>query len=252
MVATTSLYYEDIIFSITDTGVSLAGITTPVTTGCSTCTQMPVDMFFDHNLTNPSVLKNFLFRNNLSLDATQEMYYSDRLSNWVCNQHFYGVSDDNSNDETWRFTFEFACTDTIAGETASPVVKFSMLIVRHNQGTGVTSQTRLLITIPPVSFCKYINNFKTSFTMNINTHTLLVTNSANIVIQSIIISDKIGIFSSSFWASNPILTIKLHKAGVTSAVARKDISNILPQNTTLIGEDIQTILGLPQSPYLIQ
>jgi hypothetical protein len=251
VVATVAMEFQEIVFG--ESGDPLGPLTTRVVTGCGTCDAMPIDLFLDHELASPGLFRNFLMRNGFKIPKSIELYHSARQDAWVGNLHYSGFSDDNLTTESWRFTFEFSCTNDIAGDnTGSPVIKFAMLVVRKNLVNGIDEDTRLFMVLPPVDFCAYIRNFKMNFGFTLNLDTLLVVNDAGLIPQSVLLKDNIGMFSSQFFDRNPNLPFRLSRVATTSTVGRLDISPIFPKPDTVAGEEVQTILGLRPSPVLIE
>jgi hypothetical protein len=142
-----------------------------------------------------------------------------------------GTGDTNTGSlESWRFTFEWACLDQIAGsEYGSFSWKFSMLVVRKNESTGLDFDTRAMVVFPPDLVCSGIQNLGFDFSFSINTMTKFVSNDLDIVPTSVLLTDNIGLFKSRSFAKTPKFNIRLSKSDVLAVVQRQDIYPIFPQ-----------------------
>jgi len=200
-------------------------------TSCGSCDSMPVVLYLFHNLSNENVLVNYMQRNGLELPNPLPMHYSLRLQSWVANFHMTGTSDDNlGSTETWRFSFEWACVNSFGGdELGSSSWKFSMLVVRKNEFSGIDFDTRTVVIFPPEQICLTSQNLGFDFSFKLNTVTKFVSNDSDVVPNMTLLTDNIGLFKSKFWAKNPNFTIRLSKGIATNAVQRQDIYPIFPQ-----------------------
>lgn len=220
------------VFSGSDTGPALDLPPDSTGTACGTCDSMPTLLYLHYNLApNDNILTNFMHRNGLELPNPLPMHYSSRLQSWVANHHMIGTGDTNMGTlESWRFTFEWACLNEIAGsEFGSPSWKFSMLVVRKNEATGLDYDTRSMTVFPPDQLCSGSQNLGFDFSFSINTATKFVGNDLEIVPSSVLLTDNIGLFKSKFWTKNPKFNIRLSKSDVATAVQRQDIYPIFPQ-----------------------
>jgi hypothetical protein len=200
-------------------------------TNCGSCNSMPTVLYFHHNIAKDNILTSYMQRNGLELPNPLPMHYSSRLQSWVANFHMLGTGDDNrGSNESWRFTFEWACLGEIAGgESGSPSWKFSMLVVRKNEASGLDYDSRMMIVFPPDQVCSGIQNLGFDFSFSLNTVTEFVSNDMDIVPTLVLLTDNIGLFKSKFWTQNPKFNIRLSKSNVSTVVQRQDIYPIFPQ-----------------------
>ena len=215
---------------------TLAGVTNTVATACGTCDAFPYELYLENNFSNPGLLGNFLQRNGFEFSTLIPMIYSSRSNSWVGYQHFQGMSDDNKNDENWRFQFEFGCTNSPFGQedaTSSPVLKFSILVTRKNLGTNYASDTRIIIVFSSADVCDIVRNFKNDFVFSLNTKTTYINNPNGITPLSVLLNDKIGLFKSTFWTTNPNLSFRMSATNFFSQSENKNISQIIPSQPTL-------------------
>jgi hypothetical protein len=210
-----------------------------VETACGTCIAFPLNLYIEDNLENPSIFANFLRRNAFEMPDLMKVSYSNRLEFWSQSQHFTGLSTDSSAEELWRVQYEFGCTSNYDGETGSyPLLKFSILITKKNLTTNATSDTKVLVYLPPEQVCNIIRNFSQDLIFQVNVRTQNLTNINNITAESVLIMDNIGIFSSTYWASNPNLEIRITAIDTTTTVNTVDIFPIFPTNPVVFsGEE---------------
>jgi hypothetical protein len=201
---------------------------------CSTCDNMPTIIYMHHNIGNSSIFDNFLSRNGLKFPNPMPLHYSSRLGGWLGNYHLSGVGDDNlNNQESWRFVFEWACLDEIAGETLSDSYKLSLLVVRKNLATNVDLETRIVLVFSPEPICKGIRNLNSDFSLSFNVKTNYVSNNFDILPNSVLFLDKINLFKSSYWSNYPNFKVRLSNNELKSDLSRKNIISLVPEDTPL-------------------
>jgi len=233
---TTYIANLEAVFGAGTDGPDLDLPTSVIGTTCGSCDSIPVVLNLFHNLANESILMNYLQRNGLEFPNPLPMHYSARLQSWVANFHMTGTSDDNlGNIESWRFSFEWSCVSSFGGdELGSSSWKFSMLAVRKNEFSGVDFDTRALIIFPPEQICLTNQNLGFDFSFKFNTATKFVSNDSDIVPNTTLLTDGIGLFKSRFWARNPNFTIRLSRSNVATNVQRQDIYPIFPREPATI------------------
>lgn len=237
---TGSLDAQEWVFTVTDVSNPIVTPTGTIATACGTCSAMPNQFYLQHNIENPSIFYNFLIRNKLSMPKLLPMLFNERLGAWVSHLHFVGISDDNANDESWRFSFEFGCPDEVGGESLGRGgIKFSLTVVRKNLVTGIDFDTRILILFPADDFCASIRNFADDFVFQLDTKTTYVSTDRLVVPQSVLLYDKIGLFKSTYWTANPSLRIRMSSSSTLVTTDRKDISGIFPSSQTLLGRGLE-------------
>lgn len=251
-IVTVSLPLEEPVFATTDALPEIPSNNDAIVTSCATCNALPINLFLTHNLTVPGLFYNFLQRNNLKIPQAIQMSYSPTQVAWIATLQYKGITEANSTLDNWRLVFEFACTDYISGEyTGNPVIKFSMTVNKKNLTTNKSAETKFMMTLPPVGFCASVNNFRNTFNWLFNFPTQYVRNSANLTVQSLIYYDNIGMFSSKQWMMYPNLSFTILRDPVGPGNSFYDLSPIVPQPTPVLGRNIESILGLPPSPYIV-
>ena len=236
MVMTASVEDVEAVFGVGSSAPAL--ILPPQITGtiCGSCTSMPVNLYLFSNIATQNILTSYMARNGLSLPNPLTMHYSARTLSWAAHYHMNGTSNDNSSAENWRFSFEWGCTSSIDGDNlGSNVWRFSALIVRKNQNSGINFDTRFLVVFPPDNMCDNPqNNLGFNFSFSTNTATDLVTNSFNIVPHLVLLTDNIGLFNSSYWSQSPNLNITLSQNKASpKTLPRQNIYPIFPQAAIL-------------------
>lgn len=230
---TTSIEDVEVVFSATESEISLDLPSQFVTTAC--CPNMPLLLYCHHNIFNKSVLTSFAQRNGLELPSPIILHYSSRSDSWIGHYHMLGQGDDNlGRQESWRFTFEWACTRIIAGDDlGNSTWKFSMLVVRKNEASGLDFDTRAMVVFPYDQICLPTQNLEFDFSFRLNTVTKFINNDSDIVPEIVLLTDNIGLFKSSFWTRTPNFNVRLSKSSLSKSVARQDISSIFPAQPAL-------------------
>lgn len=233
----TGLPFEEIIFGEpTITTASLLLPTGIVTTACGSCDAMPLNIYMQHNLANAGVLNNFLIRNGLTFSNVLQLSYNSNLSMWVAVQHFNGIADDNANTETWRFTFDLDCTNEVAGEsTGASVIKFGVTVTRKNNYTNVVYDSRIMILLPSIDTCNFIRNFYTDLNISLNTKTNYILNDAQVVPDTVILYDKIGMFATTYWNKNPEILLRFSRQNMEIKYDRRNIGSLFPKAVSYRG-----------------
>lgn len=234
MLVTTTIE-ENVVFTIQDNLPSIIPPSNSTATGCATCGAMPLQIFLQNNLNNPSILYNFLQRNGYTFPNIITMNYNARLETWVSQLHYAGISD----NESWRFSFEMGCvTEYGAESTGTPAIKFAISIMKKNIDTNTDYDTRIIVLFPSIEFCSTINNFLEDFPFSIDIKAFFVNAPNSIAPITVLVYDKIGIFSSTYWASNPNLNLRLSSTSSSTIEEKLDITSFLPKQNTLIAQGL--------------
>jgi hypothetical protein len=104
-----------------------------------------------------------------------------------------------------------------------------MLVVRKNEFSGIDFDTRNVVIFPPEQICLTNQNLGFDFSFKFNTITKFVSSDSDIVPDTTLLTDNIGLFKSKFWAKTPNFTIRLSRGNTSTAVQRQDIYPIFPQ-----------------------
>jgi hypothetical protein len=217
-----SLVEESAIFATDPTANSILPLSGSILTLCGNCTSMPRIINVFTNLDSANVLSSFLLRNGLSLPSFFTAYYNQKFNSWVSNYHVTGIGE-NGLDESWRFTVEWSCTNNIYGEDlTSDYWKFSLLVVQKNN--SFSYDTRILIIFPPTGVCNQVPNTYFDFSFYLNTLTNYVGSDAQTTVDSIVLSDGIGLFKSKTWITNPNFEVDLNVSSSINSTQYQTIS----------------------------
>lgn len=189
------------------------------------CDSIPSILYLNYNLENGNILREFLLRNGLALPEIVSLFYDKRYGSWKNSLHFKGVAN-NQGEEIWNFVFEWACTDTYAGEDLdSNVWKFSLLITRKN--TQADFDTRIVAVFPAEQICYDANLFGLDFDFTLDTKTQFIKIDGNLLVDILTFHDEIGLFSSKYWSKNK-LEINIREHRVIEDLEITDINSIIP------------------------
>src|SRR5690606_12863512 len=115
-----------------------------VVTACG-CGTTPLTLRLDHTLIKNNSLSDFIRRNRLSLDKSLVLRYRSSGDSWQCHTHLMGTGV-SGHQERWLVRMEFACIDELNGDIlGTNQWKFSMFITRADLGTGLDTETKLLV-----------------------------------------------------------------------------------------------------------
>jgi hypothetical protein len=193
--------------------------TSLVKTACD-CPSLPTKIWMSHNLSQANKLKDFLYRNALTLDNNLPLYYDANNQSWFSNLNWSGLSRDGVTTEVWNIIFEWACTGQIAGQDlGSPVWKFGAYFNVRNVDNNTASNTRILMTFSRQGPCV---NGELDFTMNLNTNTMIGDSDPEVEIGNVLLIDHIGIFNSTYWTKNPKFRVK-----ITTLEAPEPVRNVV-------------------------
>lgn len=201
-----------------------------INTSCA-CDPTPNRLQMSHNINATSQLKDFLFRNELSLPSQLNLIYNQRDNTWRSTRHFKGTGS-NAN-EKWSILFEWICNlNPVSGidEEDGPATpderywKFSVLVKRDIDGN--VRESRVLYTFPAESAC---DNNQLRFSFRINTNTKSVVAPTNLQVGDSIIYDGLGLFSGRDWQKKPNILINIFEQDLPSETPTVDIQPIFPE-----------------------
>lgn len=227
----TELSFLEMVFGAGISNDNLVLPTQTVATACGSCDSMPRTIYMFQNIANNNVFTKYLFRNGLDMPNPFILTYSNRLRCWTANVNLTGLSDDNvGTRENWRFSFEWSCVNNYAGyELGSSSWKFGFIASRANLDTGIDFETRCIVIFPPGILCDSTQNLNFDFSFDLNTKTNLVTNNLDIIPNTILLTDQIGLFKSNYWKLNPNLSFRFSKKNRLNETKRQNIYPIFPQ-----------------------
>lgn len=179
------------------------------------CGSIPVKLYLNNNITNSSILKTYLKRNNLTLSNDIDLTYNDVGKSWRYNAYLNSVN----NSEKWMVVYEWSCSEL----DSLNVWNLSISISRKLN--GIKKITNLSFLFDQTDPC---NNEKIDFNFNFNTNTKNIVSPIGLNILKYIIKDDIGLFKDKEWLNTSLLKIKLSETQSVNSVPKKDIFSIFP------------------------
>lgn len=164
------------------------------------CSDLPMFLILNHGLYNANILKEFLKRNNLSLEDSVTIRYKSRSNSWQTVKHLNGFGTDGILIEKWNILFDLCCFEDV-GDSYWKLLMSIKRIISNNEDF----ETKFLLDIPNNVSC--VNN---NLNMNIKydsfSDDFYVNNN---LLASTLNYDEIGLFKSRFWTNNPNFVIKI-------------------------------------------
>lgn len=193
------------------------------------CEGLPLKLRLAHNFGNCDILSSFLNRNSLRLPPLIDLTYRRLIEGWQGNYHFLGKADE-ATKEKWDFSITWGCIKEAFGVLNSPLFKLGVYILRRNTVTLQDSDSRIVVLFNTSKLCQTFKRDGVNLSLKINTQrkTVAVEDLAANV-ESVTVSDGIGLFRSPSWRANPILKLKLQELGAIPTEARYDIAPIFPK-----------------------
>jgi hypothetical protein len=192
------------------------------------CGPLALSLILSHNLSNSTIISNFMKRNGLNFPSNVSLRYRSGDSSWRSVLHFAGRGSDGFFMEDWTIVFEFAC--------GSDAWKFSFSATVRNKSRN-EGRTNFSIEIPTSEICT--EGRSTNIRLNINSgqfesstgKKLLVTDKNSrqtttkisrsvdcyvngILNDYVVYYDNLDFFKNSYWSKIP-LEITINPAGAT-------------------------------------
>ena len=182
------------------------------------CGPLALSLMLSHNLSNSTVISNFMKRNGLKIPSNIPLRYRSGDSSWRSVLHFVGRGSDGFFMEDWTVVFEFAC--------GSDAWKFSFSTTVRNESRN-EGRTNFSIEIPTSQICT--EGRSTNIKLNINSgqfasstgKKLLATDALSrkittkisrsvdcyvngILNDFVVYYDNLDLFKNSYWSSIPL------------------------------------------------
>lgn len=198
-----------------------------VVSSCS-CDPLPIKIYFNSNINNCYILKEFLARNSFTFSEKVILSYNTLDNVWRNTFHF------NDSEESWKIIFEWGCINEFAGTILSKNLwKLSVLVTRKNKITLENSESRILTSFPLSPVCTKTDVLRID--VDINTETGLMVTDPTLFVDSMLLTDGIGLFKGKEWLKNPMLFINIREVEDIQDVTMLDISSIFPEAAILTG-----------------
>lgn len=176
------------------------------------CINLPLSIFYSHNLFSNNKFEQFLNRNNITLPTNSNLLYNKINDSWQSNTHLTGFSPNSISKEKWNIVFDLQCTNVIGGKVVGQRVwKLTAQIIQKLPSADY--DTRILIGFLPDQVCAG-NEFKLSITLDSLTGQAIASN--NVTIYQNILYDNIGLFKNAYWINNPNILFSISQNGTTS------------------------------------
>jgi len=184
-----------------------------VNTECG-CNGIGLQINLRHNLSISNPLGDFLRRTGNSIPGKVSLEYNSNRGSWIRNYNFSG------GGERWSVLFEWGCTDEVSGELLSTSAwKLSVYVSKIASSKSLDS--RILFVIPQDVTCLPTTRLK--FNVRINTITKTITSPSNPRLY--VLTDKLGLFKSSYWVKNPNLEFNITELNNTDGFNLVDITS---------------------------
>lgn len=183
---------------------------------CSQCTTVPARLYCKNNLLNLNYFSNFIYnKNKEEFNSNFEITYSKYSDSWKKN-YYYDEKTSNSSIK-WYVYFDLACFNN--SET-NYYWKFLMMFRKIEN--NVSSDTKLVITIPSEFVCGYNSEFNFNFNFDVVKKQLFT--NINYFRDDFIFYDKIGLFTNDYWKKNTEFFIRITQNYDPNLTTRKTIT----------------------------
>lgn len=191
-----------------DGGTNLVGSAFSSRESICDCLNVPYIVQMSHNLTKSSELTRFALRNNLSIPTIVSMVYSSKTGQYTGNIRLQGLSSFVNASETWTITFNLYCT----GELNQFANRYNWIlnlnIKRFTVGFD-SKETNVIVYLLSSYICPQSDSSTFRFTTSVNLSTLVTQINNSSFINSTNFNDRIGLFLSDAWLSNPNLVMSV-------------------------------------------
>ena len=199
-------YYVPVLDS--SSGIDLLPTSTSSILYKCACKNIPLKFSLVTNLDKSSEFKNFLNRSNITFDPIINVYY-DQLNGLYLNAiHLIGRSSDGSAAEKWTIVVNMNCENDLDNFDTDFIWTLTLNIKRYVAGSN-DLDTSVQVWLPAAVICPNSNGNALSFDLQVNVDTAsgLLNNIYSVV--NIFINDRIELFGSQGWKSDPILNLSV-------------------------------------------
>ena len=198
------------------TGITLSENATVALTACENCGTIASFLYLKSNLFNSTYLKSLLVLNDFTIPEEFVLYYSARIKSWIGTVHYKGVDNKNTNSPIdISINFEFSCIDSLGGEyLGSNYLKFNVMVRVKDVTTKKEIKTKVLVLFPAEDTCYHVNSNDFNMNFSVSTTGKYVVVPFNVLIDYLIISDDLGLFTNSYWNTN-LFEVSMYDSGNT-------------------------------------
>ena len=195
-------------FVVATSGATLVGSQGSSSVSQCGCISIPYETAFSHNLTKESEFTKFIKRNNFTIPPKIIFYYNDKISKYVGNLKYNGLSTTSNNLEKWEIVFELACTGYYNEFSKLYDWNFSISFKKTPNNSN-SIDTKVVLLFKSSNICP-LNGASFDFRADANLSTKLLTVNGNtFLVNSVIVNDRIGLFKSVAWTSDPVLSLQV-------------------------------------------
>lgn len=195
-------------FVVATSGATLVGSQGSSSVSQCGCISIPYETAFSHNLTKESEFTKFIKRNNFIIPPKIIFYYNDKISKYVGNLKYNGLSTTSNNLEKWEIVFELACTGYYNEFSKLYDWNFSISFKKTPNNSN-SIDTKVVLLFKSSNICP-LNGASFDFRADANLSTKLLTVNGNtFLVNSVIVNDRIGLFKSVAWTSDPVLSLQV-------------------------------------------
>jgi len=195
-------------FVVATSGATLVGSQGSSSVSQCGCISIPYETAFSHNLTKESEFTKFIKRNNFTIPPKIIFYYNDKISKYVGNLKYNGLSTTSNNLEKWEIVFELACTGYYNEFSNLYDWNFSISFKKTPNNSN-SIDTKVVLLFKSSNICP-LNGASFDFRADANLSTKLLTVNGNtFLVNSVIVNDRIGLFKSVAWTSDPVLSLQV-------------------------------------------
>lgn len=181
---------------------------TPTTTGTKICgcNSLPYKILINHNLNKNSQFIQFIRRNNFAFPGSAVVLWNETLKRYNGIQRFQGVSINSNIIESWNIVYEMYC-DGIENQFSGEYEWFLTVQFYKKSANLQNVDSKIVVLLNNTLTCPSSSGVNFFFRADANLNTKDVTVNRNTFLtNSVIVNDRIGIFSSGDWITNPILS----------------------------------------------
>lgn len=192
-------------FEIT-TGTIINGLSPLVTFKMCNCTNLSRRLAIQTNLLKDSDFYFFLNRNGIVFDEQLICYYDQISGRYNYTNYNKGMGTTSPNFESWNIVVDISCNNDLDNFNVDYIWIFDLYFKKKTSNYN-DLDANIQIWIPSAEFCPRNKSSQASFDLQINVIKKTCLLNRTILLKNIFINDRIGLFNSTGWMSDPILEI---------------------------------------------
>ena len=224
-------------------GLQLVGQTQNQVANICGCPTLLNYVEFESNLfTKASLLSDFLYRNNYTVEKTTRLYFNQNTKTFYNCLKYDGIGTSSTDYETWSIVLELSCTGQIS-LSGDYLWNFSIFASRKLYSNNILKnnlETRFYVYIPTSLLYNNSSSFL-EFDFQIDVKALIVYNQYKEIIFNLeprILKDNTKLFSSGDWINDPYLNVFVY-------TIKTNLSEIFRPNKNLGKINILPLVNFP-------